>query len=80
VSGRTGFWSLLSQLGPQEGGEAPEAARGGGRPGRAAAGSASTESEAGSAPGVGAKRPPVRVLLADDHRVVREGLKMTFDG
>jgi len=80
VSGRTGFWSLLSQLGPSEKGGLDEAGGPAGSRARSARRPEDEEGAGASAPGAsGGRRAPVRVLLADDHRVVREGLKMTFD-
>lgn len=70
VEARSGFWSFLSQLGP------------GGRGALERDHVADTEE-----PGAGGKSPggsrsagaPIRVILADDHRVVREGIRMAFE-
>ncbi len=73
VSSQGGFWSLLTHIGslPREG---PREARLGGGTGFRSASSVPDGSGPDRAVG-----PPVRVALADDHRVVREGLKMMFE-
>lgn len=78
VTVRTGFWSLLAPFGggPEERGahdgaaETPAAADPSTRAGRP---------EERSGPGHFAGRASIRVVVADDHRVVREGLKMVID-
>ncbi len=71
VESRGGFWSFL-------GGEARAA--GSREEALAPPEMAATQAEPGRRPRLPARgQPPVRVLVADDHRVVREGLKMMLD-
>lgn len=79
VESRGGFWSFLPQRG--DGDRAGQEA-GGAAPGQTTgAATSETASTASLSRGRGAARgePPVRVVVADDHRLVREGLKMLLE-
>jgi len=73
VEARSGIWSLLPSLGAA--GHEAAADRGGDEP---VAGRRARRSRPGGSPDP-APKAALRVLLADDHRVVREGLRMIFD-
>jgi DNA-binding NarL/FixJ family response regulator len=72
VETRSGFWSFLPHLGSAR---VPD----GERAGREAVRGRSREGQAGARPGGVRSDPALRIVVADDHRVVREGLRMILD-